>query len=516
MRLSPSCGINRFSDFVSARLAATFIIVSSCAGLSRADSVGVRFPTKPIKIVVYMKPGGLIDVTARRFATIASKYTDATFVVENKFGAGGIVAMQKVQRQRADGYTLYACTKSNISKVVSCNAEPYLANFHWLALLMADPECVITHKKSNVATWDQLVADAKSRPGEQLWLGPAKGGLDHVTAMKIWEKSGITAKWIPFSSGGEARGRLIGRHGAAYVGNPGEVLGNSDLMIAAISSARRLSQFPDAPTFRELGIEGLDDEVMWRGLALKKGTPRAVIEWYETICEEVSQDQEWREAWKKGGIDVRFETHDVFSQIVEDDRNEFHHYLTQLGLVSDTTASSHWMCSPLVAFLLVAAMMCGAYAVARRWNRESAGCVITTAVVGFAATFLLQSFTFPHATESGPATIPRLYVAAVAIVSVVVISLKHPTNDRTARRVKSNKRMLGTWELILAMLCYWLATLLAGYLLATAVFLVFVMYRSGVRNLAALGGATSVWLVASYVIFSRALHVPLPVGFLWE
>ena len=77
------------------------------------------FPDKPIKIIVYTGPGGLIDVTSRKFAEVASRYTDATFVVENKPGAGGIGALKKVLKLPADGYTLYACTKSNISKYLS-------------------------------------------------------------------------------------------------------------------------------------------------------------------------------------------------------------------------------------------------------------------------------------------------------------------------------------------------------------------------------------------------------------
>ena len=69
------------------------------------------FPDKPIKIVVYTGPGGLIDITARKFASVADKYVDATFVVENKPGAGGIVALKKVLQAPEDGYNLYACTK---------------------------------------------------------------------------------------------------------------------------------------------------------------------------------------------------------------------------------------------------------------------------------------------------------------------------------------------------------------------------------------------------------------------
>ncbi len=67
------------------------------------------FPAKPIKIVVCTGPGGLIDITARKFSQVASKYTDVNFIVENKPGAGGNVALKKILQSPADGYSLYAC-----------------------------------------------------------------------------------------------------------------------------------------------------------------------------------------------------------------------------------------------------------------------------------------------------------------------------------------------------------------------------------------------------------------------
>lgn len=71
-----------------------------------------NFPKKPITIIVYTGPGGLIDITARKFVDIANNYSDATFVVENKPGPDGIVALKRLLQLPSDGYTLFACTKS--------------------------------------------------------------------------------------------------------------------------------------------------------------------------------------------------------------------------------------------------------------------------------------------------------------------------------------------------------------------------------------------------------------------
>ena len=283
----------------------------------------VQFPTKPIKLVVYTGPGGAGDILARKFTEIASKYTDATFVVENKTGAGGIVAMEYVAATKADGYTLMYMTKSNISKLVTTDSELDPMTFDWISLMQIDPECVITNNKTSVVTWEDIVADAKAKGGDQLWLGPAAGGLDNVTAENIWKAAGITAKWVPFASGGKAKAGLLGEQGATYVGNPGEALANPDYTVAAICAAERLPQFPDVPTFKELGIDGLENEVMWRGFAVKRGTDDAIVAWYDDIFEKVANDPEWIATYEPQGNMLVHKTRDEFNKLVQSDYDAY-------------------------------------------------------------------------------------------------------------------------------------------------------------------------------------------------
>ncbi len=84
-------------------------MASLALGVSAAD-----FPTKPIHIVNYVAAGGVVDVTTSKFVDIASKYKNAVFVVENKTGAGGLIAQEYILEQPADGYNIFAATSSNI------------------------------------------------------------------------------------------------------------------------------------------------------------------------------------------------------------------------------------------------------------------------------------------------------------------------------------------------------------------------------------------------------------------
>lgn len=284
------------------------------------EGTAADFPKKPIHVIVYTGPGGAGDILTRKAMNIASKYTKATFVVENKPGAGGIVTMEYVKSMPADGYTLMYVTKSNISKLVSTSSQINpTKEFDWIAMMQIDPECVITNNKTDVVTWAQVVADAKAKGGKQLWLGPAAGGLDNVTAMRIWKAAGIQATWVPFASGGKAKAALLGKQGATYTGNPGEIIGKPDFSVAAVCLDKRLPQFPDVPTFKELGVKGVSGEIIWRGFAVKKGTSDAVIAWYNDLFEKISKDKEWIAAYAPKGNQLVHYTKDKFNKLVDED-----------------------------------------------------------------------------------------------------------------------------------------------------------------------------------------------------
>lgn len=279
------------------------------------------YPDKPIKVVNYVAPGGLMDVTSRKFIAIAKKYTDATFVVENKTGAGGLVGLNAVLEQPADGYSVFAATTSVVDKVISSKKDinQMVWGFEWVAMLMRDPECVIAAADGNYNTFAKIVADAKAKGGKQIWGGPAAGGNDHLLAQKVWETAGIKAKWLPYKSGPEAMMGTLSGQNVAYVGNPADTQGRKGYKIVAICSEKRLPQLPDVPTFKELGYKGLENEIMWRGFAIKKGAPEEAYKWWEDLNKKVAKDPEWRNFLVRDGIFVCDWGRDKFNKQVKAD-----------------------------------------------------------------------------------------------------------------------------------------------------------------------------------------------------
>ncbi|MDI7258583.1 MAG: tripartite tricarboxylate transporter substrate binding protein [Thermodesulfobacteriota bacterium] len=292
-----------------------------------------RFTERPINVVVYLKPGGAGDIFTRRFVKIAEKYTDAKFVVLNKPGAGGLTAMHHIVSGKPDGYNLAFMTKSVIAKFVGPDVKIKIDDFEWLAMLVSDPESLIVNVKSPIRTLDQIIADAKAKKGAQLWVGPATGGNDHIMARKTWRALGIEAKWVPFESGEEAMTALMGGHGVVYVGNPEDVAGKPDLENVVISAPKRLGGvWANIPTFKELGVRGLDEEIMWRGFVIKAGIPEEARKFYHDIITKVSNDPTWRKYIEDAGAAPVFHKDDKLKEIVKEDFKDFAEIIKELGI----------------------------------------------------------------------------------------------------------------------------------------------------------------------------------------
>jgi tripartite-type tricarboxylate transporter receptor subunit TctC len=309
------------------------VVIAAELVLLLAAPALAKFPEHPINIVVYLQPGGAGDVFARRFEKVAAAYTDAKFVVINKPGAGGMTALTSIVQGKPDGYNLAYVTKSNIAQFANPSAKLKVDELDWLALMVSDPESLIVLKSSPIRTFAQIVADAKAKKGGQIWVGPATGGNDHIMARKVWKAVGIEAKWVPFESGAEAMTALMGGHGVVYVGNPGDVIGKPDLENAVIAAPKRLTgaAWKNIPTFKELGVKGLDEELMWRGFAIKKGIPADVRKFYVDLITKVSNDPQWQKYIEEEGADAVFYSDDKFRAIVDEDYKDFAEALKMLS-----------------------------------------------------------------------------------------------------------------------------------------------------------------------------------------
>jgi len=284
-------------------------------------------------------PGGGMDVATRKFIELARKYTDATLIVDNQVGGGTLLASDAVLNLPADGYTIFAAAMSNVASVISLNRDRnhYVYGYHWIAQIQKDPGAIIitNAQKAKGVDIKSLIEDAKAmnaRGQRQNWVGPSVGGTKHIDAMVIWETVGIECQWIPYDSGPLAAAALLGGQGAAQSGNPFDTVGR-ELWCAAIAAPQRLKGFEDTPTFAELGYPQLNGIHMWRGYAVKKGTPPEMIKWFQDLVGKITVDQEWKDFNAASAIEPVAIFTEEFSKTIEEtiESNEF--FLKELGLL---------------------------------------------------------------------------------------------------------------------------------------------------------------------------------------
>ncbi len=488
---------------------AVFLFLSVPAS-SQTPSQG--YPSKPITIVVHSKPGSGIDIASRLVARIAKRRFGIDMVVENRPGASGLVAMRYVLSKPADGYTILALTKSFVSTTLLTHEKVSLDSFHLIGAMMIDYEALITNRKSDVRTLPEIVEDARRSNGHQIWVGPLVGGVDHIMAMKSWDVLGIDAIWVPYESGSDAMMALLGKHGKVYVGNPGDISGKPDLMVAAVAAPHRLEQFPDAPTFLEYGYD-LPREIMWRGYGLKKGTPPEIAAFLEEVFSTVAADSEWVNYVKNNGAVPVFIGHDDFVKMVHEERIEARNYLQKAGILTvDKKAGKRvLMFFVIVTLIALIGWALGAWKLPQfRYGRT----IFPYVIVALSAFMYLVTYTFPKGKLSGfvgPALAPRLWLIGLLVFGSWVLIEEIRDSSPPVRRPGFLKVLL----LMGFVIVYLLIGRILGYFVTTGLFVFLSAILLGYRRylLAALTAAG--FVLFAYVVFYKVLGVPLMVGFLF-
>ena len=286
------------------------LVLVLLASLFATSALAEWKPEQPITIMNYVKAGGGMDIATRKFAELAAKYTDATIIVDNKTGAGGLVCADYILQQPADGYLVFATTVSYVDTVLSQeeDVQKYIWGFEWIDDIMADPYCIIVKKDSDW-TLESLIANAKAE--EQIWAGPAAGGSKHIAAIQFCNALGAEITWLAKDGGPDAMLAVMSDQAVASCGNPGDVEGR-ELRHLVIATKNKLAKYPDVANFADLGYPELDELSMWRGYAVKSGTPAEFIAWWQDLCEKVTNDPEWIEFFNEKSIVVHNKTSEDF------------------------------------------------------------------------------------------------------------------------------------------------------------------------------------------------------------
>ncbi len=273
-------------------------LVASLLSLWAAPAMAqASYPNKPVKLIVPFPPGGGNNVIGR---VIAQQLTDRwgqNVVVENRAGANGIVGLQALMQSPADGYTLAVGAAGPLAVNPSLYARlPYdpLKDFTPITNLVNFPLLLVTHPSVAAKNTRELVALAKSKPGQLSYASPGSGNSGHLAGELFNSMAGVKTVHIPYKGQGPALTDLVaGQVQMLYSSIPSVIqqVRNGQLRAIAVGSAQRLPSLPDIPTLSESGVPGYE-AYSWVGLVAPANTPADIVKKIHRDVSEILKDKE--------------------------------------------------------------------------------------------------------------------------------------------------------------------------------------------------------------------------------
>ncbi|MDE2604669.1 MAG: tripartite tricarboxylate transporter substrate binding protein [Burkholderiales bacterium] len=288
-----------------ARLAGA-LLMAGCAAAAFAQGPA-DFPKQPIRIIVTFPPGGSADAVVRMLVPRLNEKLGQPVVVENRPGAGGNIGLSLVAKAPADGYTLGVGAAGALAANSSLYAQmPFdpLKDFRPVTMLAAIPFVIVGNPTLPAKTLPELIALARSKPGQ---LGIAHGGNGtamHLSAALFSQMADVKLVEVPYKgSGPAALAVLAGNVPLAVVDLPAALqqIKAGKLVAYAVTSPQRLPQLPDVPTVSESGLAGYDS-TGWFGVVAPAGTPAAVVSRLNAEITAALNDEALKEKMRNLGV----------------------------------------------------------------------------------------------------------------------------------------------------------------------------------------------------------------------
>jgi tripartite-type tricarboxylate transporter receptor subunit TctC len=258
-------------------MAALAVVLAAPSGAALAEPA---FPSKPVHIFVPYAAGGAVDVLTRTLGDVVGKQWGQSVVVENRPGAGGVIASQAVAASAPDGYTLIMVASGHATNPFLYPKMPYdtFKDFTPVSLLASSPNILLVRADSPFKTVGDLVAAARAKPGSLSFAHAGSGTSTHMAGELLKSLAKIDLNGIPYKGGAPAINDLLGGQIPLSFNNGPESVGQlqaGTVRALAVTTASRAPFLPDVPSMSET-VPGYDTEVWW-GLVGPSGMPADVL-----------------------------------------------------------------------------------------------------------------------------------------------------------------------------------------------------------------------------------------------
>lgn len=297
---------------------------AAVVALLPANAWSQAFPSQPIRIIVPFSAGGNVDVTARAVAPVMSGILGQTVVVENRPGAGGMIAAAFVMSSKPDGHTLMMGSNSTLSVGPNLLKNwPYdpIKGITPVTNIQFVPFALVVRADSDIRSVEHLLQRAKAKPGEMTQAHAGIGSSNHLVSEYFQILTGARFLLVPYKGGAPAMNDLIGGQVQSYFDQASTTVPQvkaGKIRALAVAAAERMPALPDVPTFKELGIGGF--EIMnVTGLVGPAGMDPAVVTKIREATVKALENPAVKQLFENLGVLIQGSTPQEFAAFIRED-----------------------------------------------------------------------------------------------------------------------------------------------------------------------------------------------------
>ncbi len=321
-------------------MTARIMIAALVCALPVAPAQAQPFPNKPIRFIVPVPPGGGADFVARNYAMQLSKAFGQQFVIDNRGGAAGIIAMDALAKAPADGYTLIQTNISTIS--INQYIYPQLPydsarDFAPVSITSLNPLILVVHPNIGAHNIRELIALAKTKPGQLAYGSLGSGSIQHLTGHVFGREIGAQLLHIPYKGAAPVTVDLLaGQVQMAFsgVGTVAAHVKGGRLTPIAVTSAQRMDYFADTPTFVEAGVKNMNFS-LWNGILAPARTPPAIMQKLNFEIRKAAQSAELIRALGTQATSPTSNTPEEFAAFIKSEQSRFAVIVKESGARAD-------------------------------------------------------------------------------------------------------------------------------------------------------------------------------------